>query len=619
MSPTKNFPEHLNDRNEYMDMVHWFSPKVLLKTLKKVLPSTLFGQYADRRLVHAALDSPINAEKIIETCCGGTGGVCFDNRSKFWVDYVADLGDGWDSTYSVAYLIGQKGITVDGVPLPRANCLIMGGDEVYPDASREDYRKRMQRPYRAAFPKQNTPRTGVVNPPVYLIPGNHDWYDGLTIFLARFCRGRPTPLGSWVASQRRSYFATHLANNWWIWGFDSQLGEDVDTPQADYFVNVAPKMEPNAKVIICASVPTWLRANLTAKDDAERERFYRGLDYIATIVRDECAGAKVPVVLAGDLHHYTRYLDKESGTNFINSGGGGAFLHPTHGSIEDVIPMKWTGQEQTLEIGRDGSDPEKKAIYPPADDSRKLTLGNLGFFYKNWDFSLGVMGALYAFSALTLLWWNGYGMPMGNEGVLSVVLVRAATLFQTPVFFLIAAGLIVLLGKTADIRSGPRRWFIATLHGLIHSFIILFGTALIAELLAAIPVHDIPVIGQTLYLLFLIVGMVLLGFLGGFVWGLYLTAVSYRWGDEANNAFSALRLGSYQNFIRMKVEGDTITIYPIGIDKAPEREEWESNPAYVDADPDQDTPAIVAKNGVLARLIEAPIVIDTREVAPIKG
>jgi hypothetical protein len=614
-----NFPEHLDDRNEYMDMVHWFSPKVLFKTLKKVLPSTLFGQYADRRLVHAALDSPVDAEKIIETCCGGPGGVCFENRSKFWVDYVADLGDGWDSTYSVAYLIGQKEIGVDGVQLSRANCLVMGGDEVYPDASREDYRKRMQRPYRAAFPKQNTPRPGAVHPPLYLIPGNHDWYDGLTIFLARFCRGRATPLGSWVASQRRSYFATHLANNWWIWGFDSQLGEDVDMPQSDYFANVARKMEPNAKVIICASVPTWLRASVTAKDDTERERFYRGLDYIATIVRDECPGAKVPVVLAGDLHHYTRYVDKESGTNFINSGGGGAFLHPTHGIIEDVIPMKWTGQEQTLEIGRDPGEPEKKAIYPPARDSQRLALGNVGFFYKNWDFSVGVMGVLYAFCALMLLWWTGYGTPAGNEGFVTGVLGTGAALAQTPVFALLAGGLIALFGMTADVGSVLRRWSIAVLHALIHSLIILAGTSLSAALLAAGGVHDIPVMGQTLYLVLLIAGMVLLGFLGGFVWGLYLTAVSYLWGDESNNAFSALRLGSYQNFIRMKVEGDTITIYPIGVDKAPGRDEWMQNPAYVDADPDQDTPAIIPKSGVGARLIEAPIVINTEDVAPLTG
>jgi len=349
----------LNDKTEYRDMVRWFSPTVFLKTLKNVIPSTLFGQYADRRLVHAALDSPIDKDNVIEQCCGGEQGICGRHgRREFWVDYVADLGDGFNSTYAIAYLIGQKEIKVgDDQTLPRADCLVMGGDEIYPYAEREEYRNRMQRPYRAAFPR--TSRPGAADPPVFMIPGNHDWYDGLTLFLALFCRGRAAHLGSWITSlQRRSYFAIHLGDNWWIWGFDSQLGEDVDQPQADYFVTVARKMPPNPKVIICASVPTWLKASISARDDAERNRFYRGLDYIAGIVRDECPGAKVPLVLAGDLHHYTRYVDKESGTNFINAGGGGAFLHPTHCSIDDKIPIKWAGILQTLEIGRDGNVPK---------------------------------------------------------------------------------------------------------------------------------------------------------------------------------------------------------------------------------------------------------------------
>src|SRR5436190_1576193 len=282
------FPDDLNDWNEYRDMVHWFNPTVLLQTAKRVIDSTQFAKYADRRLIHAALDVPINQWALLKETFGGKKGVCRRRKKKdeVWVDYVADLGDGFNSTYAIAYLIGQQEIEIGNEKLPRADCLIMGGDEVYPYASAEDYLQRMQRTYRAAFPK--TKRPGADHPPVYLIPGNHDWYDGLTLFLAKFCRGRRTPLGSWMASQRRSYFAAHLGDNWWIWGFDSQLGEDVDQPQADYFVTIARKMEPNAKIIICASVPTWLKANLNAKNKEEQAKFYKGLDYIAGIARDEC-------------------------------------------------------------------------------------------------------------------------------------------------------------------------------------------------------------------------------------------------------------------------------------------------------------------------------------------
>lgn len=36
--------------------------------------------------------------------------------------------------------------------------------------------------------------------------------------------------------------------------------------------------------------------------------------------------------LAGDLHHYMRYEPQESldEPSLVTSGGGGAFLHPTH-------------------------------------------------------------------------------------------------------------------------------------------------------------------------------------------------------------------------------------------------------------------------------------------------
>jgi len=416
----KNYPKDLNDPKEYPFMVRWFSPTVLLKTVKKVVTSTIFGQYADRRLVHASLDL-IDPKTVIEKCCGGEKGICGGkNEQPIWVDYVADLGDGFDSTYAIAYLIGQKEIQVsEDINLPRADCLIMGGDQVYPDASRDDYAKRMERPYEFAFPENNVKGS---SPPVYLIPGNHDWYDGLTLFLAKFCNGdkNKTYLGNWAASQSCSYFAVHVAGNWWIWGFDSQLGENIDKPQADYFSSVAENMEPNAKVILCASVPSWLKADIAGADEKEKDSYYRSLDYMANILGKGCPGAKVPLVISGDLHHYSRYIAKESGTNFITAGGGGAFLHPTH-HLNDEIKTIWAQSNQTLEIGYDNeAGNTKKAFYPPQEASRRLACGNVGFVFKNRSFCF-VVGLLYWLCALLMLAWNGYGESGGTGTFLSRV------------------------------------------------------------------------------------------------------------------------------------------------------------------------------------------------------
>ena len=64
--------------------------------------------------------------------------------------------------------------------------LVMGGDQVYPTASNAAYEDRCKGPYQAALPEP--PPNG--SPTLYAVPGNHDWYDGLTAFLRLFARRR---------------------------------------------------------------------------------------------------------------------------------------------------------------------------------------------------------------------------------------------------------------------------------------------------------------------------------------------------------------------------------------------------------------------------------------------
>jgi hypothetical protein len=609
----KKFPENLNDWNEYREMVRWFDPIVLLKTAKKVLDSALFGQYADRRLVHAALDSPINHDTLIADHCRGEEGLC-GAKDEYWLDFVVDLGDGFDSTYAIAYMIGQKDLPVGESRLPRADCLIMGGDQVYPDASRDEYEVRMKLPYRAAFPYE---REGD-HPKLYLIPGNHDWYDGLTLFLANFCRGRATSLGSWIASQRRSYFAIHLGQNWWIWGFDSQLGEDIDAPQADYFTAVARKMQPGAKVILCASVPTWLKADI-AGDKKGREEYYRALHYIASVARNECQGARIPLVLSGDLHHYSRYVGKKTGSNFITAGGGGAFLHPTH-HLNDTISVKWpgvSGDEDTLEIAKENDAADgKKSFYPSQSASRRLALGNLSFVITNWKF-VPVLGGLYLICALLMLAWNGYGQSF-DRGFFTGIWDRVGILAPTPVFLLIVIAFCFVFVYTAEISSKTRRRWIGLLHATTHLAVLLLGTAFVTTVLGYFAIRSVPVVGDIFYFVGLVAGMVVVGIAGGFIWGLYLTVASYVWGDASNGAFSALRLDSYRHFLRLKIKGNELTIYPIGIDESPQRKDWKHNPDYDSSNMDQNTPAIIPTRHLGQHLIEEPVVININDVEFLK-
>jgi len=43
-------------------MTRWFNPTLLVKLLWQVIVSDLFGQYADRRLIRAALDKSSETE-----------------------------------------------------------------------------------------------------------------------------------------------------------------------------------------------------------------------------------------------------------------------------------------------------------------------------------------------------------------------------------------------------------------------------------------------------------------------------------------------------------------------------------------------------------------------------
>ena len=84
---------------EPQDQVRWFAPVELVRIGVKVFLSTLFADYADRREVQAALPSmPLE--------------ITADDGGGTWIDLVADLGDGFDATYSVALLAAADELDV---------------------------------------------------------------------------------------------------------------------------------------------------------------------------------------------------------------------------------------------------------------------------------------------------------------------------------------------------------------------------------------------------------------------------------------------------------------------------------------------------------------------------
>src|SRR5215471_14601890 len=381
-------PPPLEELAKYPTMTRWFRPGLLAKLLWRVIVAELFGQYADRRLIVAALDT-VSDDELVERAqqfAPGSGNddctLSPDPEGAIWIDYVADLGDGFDATYAIASLLAQETLTMGGQVTRRGQILIMGGDEVYPNASPETYRRQLRDPYDWAFPDPDP--QSVKGPPVYAIPGNHDWYDGLVQFLALFSRREHLHLGGWRTHQRRSYFALQLTPTWWVWAVDAQLDDDIDQPQKDYFVTIAKKMPERSNLILCAPEPGW---QYTLK---QGNKSFSITDYVAWIAVEHCKGVQIPLVISGDTHHYSRYLGDDGMTQFVTSGGGGAFLHPTH-QLADTVnihrpddDIMWLGgRVKTLSLaenpapdGEDGKVAPHKACYPTRRESLWMLAGN---------------------------------------------------------------------------------------------------------------------------------------------------------------------------------------------------------------------------------------------------
>src|SRR5690606_3994723 len=120
-------------------MVNWYDPKQLAFTAVKTVISGIFGNFADRREIQAALDPGMEYHD-------------FSERPEIWIDFISDLGDGFDATYTMAHLMAKESLEWEGRILPRGNILVMGGDEVYPTPQISEYDNRLKGPYNAAFP-----------------------------------------------------------------------------------------------------------------------------------------------------------------------------------------------------------------------------------------------------------------------------------------------------------------------------------------------------------------------------------------------------------------------------------------------------------------------------------
>ncbi|WP_276496927.1 metallophosphoesterase [Pontibacter litorisediminis] len=586
-------------------MVHWYNPLQLLDTATRVVVSSVFSTYVDKRESFATTRKPRPYD--------------YSGREELWLDYIADIGDGWNPTYYTAYLLAQKQLVVGSTSTRRGDLLLMGGDQVYPTPARKEYHDRLWGPYECAFPRPVIPQgCAAPEPHLFAIPGNHDWYDGLANFLKQFCQERR--LGGWTTRQERSYFALQLTSTCWLWGIDISLNADIDKPQLDYFKEVATeRMRDSDQVILCTAEPAWVRCEKAfAKERYEKLAFFKKscIEEIAYthmgengIQEERKRTLRLVLVLSGDLHHYARYTHLREGkpdVPHLTAGGGGTFLHPTHHLQETINwPEKQSGKAETFQLQK---------CFPSKKVSRALTFGNLLFPFRNPYFSL-LLGIFYLlvgwqlYSDHARLWAAGWP-GLGGLWPSPLLLLQALAGSPSTVFLLTL--LIAGFGMFADRKASDRPavvTFLGGVHGFCHALLALAIIWPGGHLLAAVSLQESTALPFLAYamgkagsvLLLLATGWLL----GGLLTGTFLILLNLLLQVQDNETFSALRHQDHKNFLRLRITEREITLYPIGIRKVPRS--WNRSSGKQAGAPYFD-PAATAEDQ-RAFLIENPLVI----------
>jgi hypothetical protein len=570
------------------EAVRWLSPSQLWRTAVKVVLSKVFADYSDKREIQAALPATL------QSCEPPPG------RDEFWLDFVADTGDGFDATYTVASLVAADALDVDGpgeapLVLPRAGLLVFGGDEVYPTASARGYEDRTKGVFRAALPR------AADAPLMVALPGNHDWYDGLTAFLRIFCQQRP--VGGWRTGQTRSYFAVQLPHGWWLVGLDSQLGEYIDGPQMRFFTEqVSARLQPGDGVIVCAATPSWVRTALGDPDAFNSLRYFDQRVIQPT-------GASIRLWLSGDLHHYARYEEAGPGTGaarqMVTCGLGGAYLAATH-RLPDSLEVPPPGSRM-----RDKGDPERferRARYPDAALSRRLAYGLLqlgprGLPFRNPGF-WRLAGTLHATLFLLLAFVLGLMHGRAPVDALRSLPPTAALALGGWLFAALAVAVVGLVLEPLVYGRRPRPPSPAAVAVALQLAV---AVAALAAATAAAPRHAWPdwaVLGGCL-----LGSVAVTGLAASYAFAAYVSLA--RSGLVAGWQMSAQSIEDHKGFLRLRIDPDgTLTLYPLAVDTV--CRDWTVVPdATLGERP-------VPASGELPRprLIEAPVPVARSAAAP---
>jgi len=446
-----------------------------------------------------------------------------------------------------------------GEALPRGRMLMLGGDQVYPSATPEQYEDRFIGPFASALPRYEHPD----KPDMYALPGNHDWYDGLVSFLRVFC-AREGRVGDWNTRQRRSYFAVTLPNNWWIWAIDIQLDTYIDDVQLDYFLKQ--QVAPGDKIILMTAKPAWVKA-VPGRAEPPSWRYLSYFEERVVAAKE----AKLVMTITGDLHHYARYEPTGAGADDaptrITAGGGGAYLSPTH-TLKQTLDVRSLDHDASVAY-------ERAEIYPRGTESRRLSSGILKLALLNPSFA-ALLGGLYVLLGVAMLGaLNAGEAPLLESAAGFAAFISAAAGGMSIILALVLfAGVFAGTDVKPDALETKRakrarvqaaKVLVTVVHGLIH----LLVAAGLVYLAVSIAPDGAPIVAWLLAVVLLFAAGVAIGTT---VYAIFLLAIHKIRGSKApeaaNMVFTGQSIADYKNLVRIRFAADgSVTLYPLGVDE----------------------------------------------------
>ncbi|MGH2959002.1 MAG: metallophosphoesterase family protein [Solirubrobacterales bacterium] len=343
----------------------WLSPRTLWRSRNNVLASLTGDPTENARAawVHAQ-----------EATHDGDFTIRRDDLDDFSFMVLGDTGEGDRSQYSVvpAFLNVASG----------SEFAVIASDVVYPAGDVNEYVGKFFIPF-ADYPR-----------PIYAIPGNHDWLDGLVGFMRHFCNAAP-PAEKFRPPRRARWSRLTLVLHQVFWrrprALDTRtlaLGEElrgearasgpaqpnmyfcIDTPelrviaidvgilgrldhaQGEWLARVSAGPKPK---LLVSGKPVYSGANMSPRRILAPDGSDGTGSLLWSLVRDPTNN--FVAMISGDVHHYERHSVRVGDGREIQciiSGGGGAFMTSTH---------------QLPKVDRPDVDERSWLVYPTRADS----------------------------------------------------------------------------------------------------------------------------------------------------------------------------------------------------------------------------------------------------------